>query len=200
MQVPKTLLSLSGADMTPGALSKSTLIVIDCQQEYVDGMLPLPGVAAALEEVSRLLVMARAAGTPILHIAHKGAAGGAFDRDGAGGQFARHAAPEKEESVIEKPLPNAFAKTSLAEELEKIGRKELIVCGFMTHMCVSSTVRAAMDLGYRNTVIAAASGTRDLPGVNGGGIITADVLHQASLAALADRFAIIAGSVADLPE
>jgi len=199
MLTPRTLLSLSGADMMPGALSKSTIIIIDCQKEYVDGMLPLPGVEAALDEVSLLLARARVANTPILHIAHKGAAGSAFDRDGAGGQIAAKAAPEPDEIIIEKPLPNAFTKTSLADELEKIGRQELIVCGFMTHMCISSTVRAAMDLGYRNTVVSAASGTRDLPGIDGG-IVTAETLHRASLAALADRFAIVAGSAADLPD
>jgi nicotinamidase-related amidase len=199
MTEPKTLLSLSGADMTPGALSKSTIISIDCQNEYVDGMLPLPGVTEALAEVRRLLERARSAGTPIVHIAHKGAPGGAFDRTAANGQITDAAAPIGEEMVIEKPLPNAFAKTNLADALDEIGRKELIVCGFMTHMCISSTVRAALDLGYRNTVVATAAGTRDLP-LAGGGVIDARSLHDASLAALADRFAIIAGTSDDLPD
>ncbi len=199
MAEPKTLLSLSGADMTPGALSKSTIISIDCQYEYVDGMLPLPGVTEALAEVRRLLERARSAGAPIIHIAHKGAPGGAFDRTAANGQIVDAAAPIGEEKVIEKPLPNAFAKTNLADALKEIGRKELIVCGFMTHMCISSTVRAALDLGYRNTVVASAAGTRDLPKA-GGGVIDARSLHDASLAALADRFAIIAGTSDDLPD
>lgn len=61
----------------------------------------------------------------------------------------------------------------------------------MTHMCVSSTARAALDLGYATTVAADAAATRDLPNP-AGGVIKADVLHQASLAALADRFAVVA--------
>ena len=198
MNNPKTLLSLSGADMTPGSFSKSTLIVIDCQQEYVTGMLPLPDVTEAVGEISVLLERARAAGTPIIHVAHRGAPGGAFDRSGTGGQIVEEASAKKGELVIEKGLPNAFAGTSLTEELQKIGRKELIFCGFMTHMCVSSTVRVALDLGYRNTVVAAASGPRDLPTFDGG-IVKAEDLHRASLAALADRFAIIVPRAADLP-
>ena len=60
----------------------------------------------------------------------------------------------------------------------------------MTHMCVSSTVRAALDLDYRCSVVAAACATRDLPDGTGG-VIAADQLQRAELAALADRFATV---------
>ncbi len=88
MSQPKTLLEMAGADMTPNALSDSALILIDYQMEYVTGGVPLPGVDAALAEAGRVLARARAADAPIVHIVHKGQAGGAFDLDGAGGQIA----------------------------------------------------------------------------------------------------------------
>ena len=91
--------------------------------------------------------------------------------------------------------PNAFAGTDLAAELGAPGQS-ILVAGFMTHMCVSSTVRAALDLGYPATVAADACATRDLPLIDGGVISAAD-LHAAELAALADRFAAIA-SVEDV--
>jgi nicotinamidase-related amidase len=77
------------------------------------------------------------------------------------------------------------------------GKKQLIVAGFQTHMCISSTVRAALDLGYRTTVIADAAATRDLPDPTGGPAFAAAELHRAALAGLADRFAIVA-KLADL--
>ena len=89
-----------------------------------------------------------------------------------------------------KHLPNAFAGTDLDATIRATGRKELIVAGFQTHMCVSSTVRAALDLGWRTTVVDAASATRDLPDGNGG-VVPAAALHRATLAALADRFAVV---------
>ena len=61
----------------------------------------------------------------------------------------------------------------------------------MTHMCVSSTVRAALDLGIACTVVDKACATRDLPDGEGGAV-TAPDLHRAELAALSDRFAMIA--------
>jgi nicotinamidase-related amidase len=69
----------------------------------------------------------------------------------------------------------------------------------MTHMCVSSTVRAALDRGYHTTVVAKATATRDLPDTDGG-IIPAQILQRASLAALADRFAAIVQGASDIPE
>ena len=98
-----------------------------------------------------------------------------------------------------KGLPNAFAGTTLQAEVERLGRKQLILAGFQTHMCVSATARAALDLGYRATVVASASATRDLPGI-AGGVVPAQVVHDAELAALADRFAIVAPTVDDVPD
>jgi nicotinamidase-related amidase len=191
MSKPKTLLEMAGADLTPPPLADSVLIVIDAQYEYLDGKLALPAIRPALEAIARLLARARATGAPVVHIAHKGRAGGLFDRDARGGAIIDTVQPARGEIIIEKPLPNAFAHTDLEAELKVLGRKSLVLTGFMTHMCVSSTARVALDLGYRSTVVADAAATRDLPDPLGG-VIPADALHRACLAALADRFAIIA--------
>ena len=191
MSEPMTLLAMAGAPQEPGQLADATLVMIDCQNEYVDGLLPLTGIAPALEQCAALLAKARDAGTPIIHVMHEGRAGGAFDLDGYGGQIADPASPLEGEAIVRKPLPNAFANTNLHDLLQEIGRKEIIFAGFQTHMCISSSARAALDLGYRTTVVADAVATRDLPRPDGG-VIGAVELHNASLAALADRFAIVA--------
>jgi len=191
MSEPKTLLQMAGANLEPAALSGAALVIIDAQQEYVGGKLPLTGVDPAMEKIAALLSRARAAGTTIIHILHKGKAGGAFDPDGPGHQPAPHAAPINGETIIKKSLPNAFAGTELDAALKQAGSKPLILAGFMTHMCVSSTARAALDLGYSTTVVADAVATRDLPNPSGG-VIDANTLNASSLAALSDRFAVIA--------
>ena len=196
---PKTLLQMAGADLAPSKLSDSTLVVIDAQNEYRSGALPLTGVDAAVREIAALLARARAAGVPIVHVQHKGRPGGAFDLEDERGRIMREAAPECAEAVVQKPLPNAFADTDFAERLAAAGRKQLVIAGFMTHMCVSSTARAALDHGYRVTIPAAACATRDLPAPDGGTLKAAD-LHRAALTALADRFAIIARDAAAVPD
>lgn len=191
MSEPKTLLQMAGANLEPPVLSDAALVIIDAQREYVDGKLRLTGVEPAMEKIAALLTRARAAGTTIIHILHKGKAGGAFDPDGSGYQPASHAAPIDGEAIIEKGLPNAFAGTDLDTVLKQAGSKPLILAGFMTHMCVSSTARAALDLGYSTTVVADAVATRDLPNPLGG-VIKATDLNASALAALSDRFGVIA--------
>ena len=191
MTPPRTLLQMAGAPLTPSPWDKAALVIIDAQLEYVTGALALPDVRPALAEASRVLDLARRAGAPVIHIVHHGRPGGAlFNPDGPLSGIAPEVAARAGEPVIAKSLPNAFAKTTLAATLEATGRKELVVAGFMTHMCVSATVRSALDLGYRTTVVADATATRDLPDPLGG-IVPAATVHHATLAALADRFAVV---------
>ena len=130
----------------------------------------------------------------MVHVLHRGKAGGAFDPAGPGFDPAVLLTPLEGEAVVEKALPNAYAGTDLDARLEELGNRPLIVCGFMTHMCVSSTVRAALDRGALPTVIASTTATRALPDPMGG-VVEAAQLHRAALAALADRFALIVPDV-----
>jgi nicotinamidase-related amidase len=197
-QSPQTLLEMAGGHPAPAHLSESVLVVIDAQREYVNGALPLVGIDAALKESARLLTRARAAGTPVVHVVHRGS-GKLFNPQTPFFAIAAPMAPEEGETVVEKRLPNAFAGTHLEQVLASMHRKHLIMIGFMTHMCVSATVRAALDHGYATTVVASATATRDLPDGHGG-IIPAAEIQKASLAALADRFATVVEGEAGIPK
>lgn len=196
--MPRTLLSMAGAPDAPPPLSRSAVVLIDAQREYVDGRLPLPGVAAALDEAARLLGRARQAGRPVVHVRHKGKVGGLFDPDTTAFAIAEPVMPVGAEPVVTKTLPNAFAGTELSETLNRLDVADLLVAGFMTHMCVSSTVRAATDLGYRTGMIADACATRDLPD-GAGGVVRAAEVQRSELAALADRFAVVVEDTAAVP-
>ena len=189
MAEPKTLLQLAGASTNPGPLSESALILIDCQLEYVTGALPLHRVSEALAEAGRVLALARDQGLPVYHLVHHAKPGGGlFDPEGPFAAIAPEVAPLDGEPVIVKSRPNAFAGTELGELIVKSGRRELIMVGFMTHLCVSTTARAGSERDYRCTVVADAVSTRDLPDGKGG-VLKAEDLHRAELIGLADRFA-----------
>ncbi len=197
--MPKTLRQMSGAGAAPNALATSAILMIDAQLEYVSGRVILSGVQDALAEGGRLLARARDAGRPVLHIQHKGNPGGLFDPESDNFLIAPQVAPLDGERVINKNLPNAFAGTELESAFRELGCDSLIIAGFMTHMCVSSTARAALDLGIACTVVDSACATRDLPDGRGG-VIAANDLHRIEIVALSDRFCPIAGTVDDIPD
>tara|TARA_A100001037_G_scaffold47863_1_gene39665 strand:- start:113 stop:364 length:252 start_codon:yes stop_codon:yes gene_type:complete len=73
----------------------------------------------------------------------------------------------------------------------------LIIAGIMTHMCVSTTARAALDLCIPCSVVTGAYATRDLPDAEGG-VVRGRDLHRMELVALSGRFCPIAQSVNDI--
>jgi nicotinamidase-related amidase len=195
INLPKSLLQIAGASLAPSPLDRSALVMIDPQLEYLTGAIPLSGIDAAIVEAKRLLKLARNHGMPIFHVVHHGRPGAAaFDPQGQYVNIIPDLAPESGETIVIKALPNAFAGTELQRSIERTGRKELIIAGFATHMCVSTTTRAALDLGFRSTIVAHATATRDLPSTSGG-VVLAQQLQEATLAALADRFAIVVRNV-----
>ena len=190
-----TLLQHAGAIAYVADWTKSVIVVIDAQNDYLDGSLPLSGVEDAIGEITRLLEMARADGVPVVHIVHHSDAGSSLFAAGSrGAEIIPAVAPAEGEPVIAKSFPNAFNGTGLQEALAEIasrtGRSDLILVGFMTHMCISATARAALDLGLKATVIASATATRALPDPVGGDI-PAETVHRTALAEIADRAATV---------
>ena len=197
MPKPTTLRNIVGLPDTPPALADSALVLIDCQNTYREGIMALSGVEAALDEAARLLAVARKLGIPVFHIQHDAGPGSPYDIRQPIGAIADKVAPAPGEPVIVKNYPNSFVGTDLEAQLKATGRNNVVFAGFMTHMCVNSTTRGAFNLGFAPTVVAAATATRDLPGIDGQ-VVSADALQRASLAALSDLFAVVVTNAASL--
>lgn len=192
-----TLFQLTGSEHPAAQWRDAVLVIIDAQNEYRIGDMVLPNVGPATEQIERLLAAARLHGSPVAHIRHIGVPGYLFDPEGPRGQIFDELTPVAGEAVIDKPLPNSFAGSTLQDFIKETGRTSLIVCGFMTHMCVSATVRAAKDLGYQSTVVADACATRTLPGLKSEHL-DAQTLHEMELVALSDFFAYVVKDAAAL--
>ncbi|MEI8378244.1 MAG: cysteine hydrolase family protein [bacterium] len=189
--LPKTLRELSGRNSTPETLEKSVILVIDAQKEYTEGALPLFEIDKSIDALAKFLNRARAKNTPIIHIVHTGGVNGKiFNPDGPFFEIIDKVKPTEGEIIIEKKFPSSFTGTTLEETLKKIGKKDLIITGYMTHMCVNSTTREATEKGYNCTIISELTTTRDLPDGKGG-IISAENVKKVNLASLADSFAIV---------
>ena len=199
MPDPNTLRALAGLPLAPVSLSDSTLVLIDCQNTYTRGVMELEGVQQALDEAAALLDRARSAGIPVIHIQHDDGPGSLYDIGGESGAIVAQVAPRHGEPVVVKNYPNSFVQTDLDEQLKSRNASNLVLAGFMTHMCVNSTARGAFNLGYAPTVVAAATATRALPSL-GGDPVPAEAMQAASLAALADLFAVVVAVAGDIPD
>ncbi len=199
MPTVTTLRDVTGIGHQPAALGDSALVIIDCQNTYRQGVMQLVGVEPALVEVARLLERARGAGVPVFHIMHDAGPGTPYDIRAEIGQISDPVKPIAGEPVIVKTHPNSFWLTDLDERLRALGVQNLVLAGFMTHVCVNSTARGAFNLGYRATVVGDATATRDLPGVDGS-VMPAPLLKAATLAGIRDLFAVVVPAVDDLPD
>lgn len=170
---------------------KEALLIIDVQNDYFPGGAnELHGALPAEERIRALLDESRECGRPVIYMQHFNGPEDSFFHEGTPGvEISERIRPREGEKVIAKRFPNSFLQTELDAHLKTMGVERLLVCGMMTHMCVDTTVRAAMDHGYAVTLVGEACATKDL--VWNGETIPAETVQKSYLAALDGVFATV---------
>lgn len=170
---------------------KEALVIIDVQNDYFPGGAnELKHPLEAEEKILSLISESRKAGRPIVYVQHINPPDDYFFLEGSkGAEISERIKPRAGDKVIVKHYPNSFSGTDLDEYLKSLSVDTLIVCGMMTHMCVDTTVRAAMDYGYKVKLVADACATMDLS-INGE-TIPAEIVQKTFLASLDGVFATI---------
>ncbi|WP_228182353.1 isochorismatase family protein [Streptomyces anulatus] len=182
-----TLRELNGFDATPAALAGSTLILVDYQNTYTRGVMELDGWRESLDAAARLLARARAAGTGVVHVINDGGEGTPYDIRAEIGRIHPAVAPVASEPVVVKKAPDSFHGTDLGEHVPEGG--DVIIAGWMTHMCVAFTTQGAFLRGNRPTVVADACATRSLPVA--GTDLDARQVHHGALATIGDLYGVV---------
>jgi nicotinamidase-related amidase len=186
-----TMRAIHGASSVTDLTAAATaLLVIDFQLEYFEGgRLPIPDGIAALRQAQRLIRFADHHGMEVFHIQHLGPAGGPlFANDGAHVPFHPELQPGQRHHVLKKTTASSFASTDLHQRLQAHGIKTLIICGLMTHMCVSTAARDARPLGYQVIVAGDACATRDIDAWDGNGVVGHAELQRVALTEITDSF------------
>jgi nicotinamidase-related amidase len=164
------------------------LIVIDVQNEYVTGGLPIayPPVDGSLERIGAAIDAANDDGMPVVLVRHTepDPSGGLFVAGTSEWELHDVVASRPHDVVIDKTLPGSFTGTDLEAWLAARSVDSLVVVGSMTHMCVDTTSRQGMHLGLDVTVLDDATGTIDL-----GDDLPAALVHRVELGVLASGFA-----------
>jgi len=198
-----TLRQLNGFDPTPARLGQSTLVMVDFQNTYTQGVMELDGWRQAIDAAADLLARARKAGATVIHIVNDGGVGTPYDIRAEIGQIHPQVAPIEGEDIVVKTAPNALIGTKLADLLQGAGHDDVIIIGFMTHMCVLFTAEGVFLQGKKPTVVAEACATRSLPcttmqGQNLPAEVTSGQLHNSALATIADLYGVVVPTADDL--
>jgi nicotinamidase-related amidase len=173
---------------TGKAVGKRALLVIDVQNEYFTGKLPVCYPENTLPNILLAVDTAKAQDIPVVIVQHSMSAGAssAFVKGSAGWEL--HDAVKKIEPdhYVEKHLPSSFVGTDLQSWLDANGIDTVVISGYMTQFCCDTTARYAMHLGYNVEFLS--DGTATLGFENGAGKVSAEELHRAILVVQASRF------------
>jgi nicotinamidase-related amidase len=173
--------------MTTSPTPTTALLVIDVQEEYFSGSLPIefPPRTESLANIAAAIDRANATRVPVLLVRHSEPDGDdSFQRDTSAWQLRPEVADRPHDALIDKTLPGTFTGTELGDVLAARGVQHLTIVGYMTNFCCDTTARQALHLGMGVTILTDAVGVPSMPAV-GGGMVDASTLHRAALAPLA---------------
>jgi nicotinamidase-related amidase len=141
--------------MTTLVRSKSALLVIDVQNQVVEGAFNKDQIIA---NINTAVDKARSAGIPVVWVQHSD---DWMPIDSHDWQIVPELSPAEGETRVRKLYRNSFEATDLESVLEKLDVGHLYVCGAQTNNCVRFTSHGALDRGYDVTLLKDAHTTTD---------------------------------------
>jgi len=172
--------------------TRRALLVIDVQNEYFTGGLPIeyPPTGVSLPNIGRAMDAARAADVPVVVIQHSAPKGSPIFASGSPG-WALHPeiARRPHDALFEKGKASSFAGTGLGEWLSARGIDTITIAGYMTHNCDAATTFDANAAGLKVEVLSDATGS--LPYTNAAGAATAEEVHRVLTVVFQSNFAAV---------
>lgn len=174
---------------------RRALIVIDVQNEYIDGnfRIEYPATSLSLPNIERAMDFAKAQGIPVAVVQHVLPASAPIFAEGSFGVALCPSIEQRHRDfLLTKTLPSCFAGTNFDAWLRANAIDTLVVVGYMTHNCDDSTTREAMHRGYQVELLHDATGS--LPYANKAGHATAAEIHKATCVVMQSTFAAVMGT------
>lgn len=171
---------------------RRALIVVDVQNDYAGGALPIeyPAVENSLGNIGKVMDAARGAAIPVVVVQNILASNAPFMAEGSSGvAFHEVIASRKHDHYVAKKLPSAFSGTDLEKWLRQHAIDTVTVIGYMTHNCNLSTMLHAFHGGFSVEFVSDASGS--VPYENRAGRATAEEIHRVISVVLQSRFAAV---------
>lgn len=167
---------------------KRALIVVDVQNEYFTGVLPVSYPPKSFENIKTAINEAQKSDTFIVFVQHTALKedAKAFVRESYNWEFHDDIKQVTADLYIEKNHASSFVGTDLNWRLRTLGVDTVVIVGYMTQNCSDATARDASQLGYNVEFLSDANGT--LAFKNEAGEVSAEELHRSFLVAQAFGF------------
>ena len=173
---------------------RRALVVIDVQQEYFEGLLPIqyPPREESVARIREAVNAASHADAPIVLVQHELPAGAPVFGSGSA-TFQNH--PDiavyegKAAKRISKQFGSVFAGTNLDAWLRDQGIDTITLVGYMTNNCILSSAVDAEPRGFNVEVLSDATGAIDL--ANEAGSVSAQQVHETLMVLLHSNWAAV---------
>ena len=164
-------------------MTKRALLVIDVQNEYFSGGLPISYPHNHLTNILNVMDNAADADVPVVVVQHTFLTDELplFQRGTPEWKLHEEVAERPHDFYVEKNLPGSFTNTDLEDWLRKNTIDTLTIAGYMTHMCCDTTARQAVHRGFNVEFLSDATGTLALE--NDAGKVSDEELQRAILCA-----------------
>ncbi len=163
------------------------LIIIDVQNEYFTGNLPVKYPEESFKNILKVMNSAKQKEVPIVMIQHTNPSDAStFAKDSEGWKLQHQVEAIGYDILFEKTFPGSFTGTNLELWLKNHDIDTLTIGGYMTQMCCDTTSRQAFHLGFNVEFLSDATGTLDM--FNYAGYVNAEDLHRTILITQATKF------------
>ena len=176
------------------------LLVVDAQNEFSErGLRAVSNHPTAVGRIQEIVEESRRESLPIAWIQHhnKPTESRAFVPGSWGADLSEGFGPRDgngPEKLFQKDVFGAFTNTGLEQWLRASNVSEVLIVGFYSHMCVSTSAREALVRGFDVTVDLVATGACDISS-DELGFLSADEVRRTALLQLAHMGATIRGSI-----
>lgn len=172
---------------------RRALLVIDVQNEYFTGRLPIayPPVEESLRNIVLAMEAARGTGIPIVLVLHDSPADAPlFAMDSDGWRPHPALADQPADHTVHKTRASAFMGTDLGGWLDARDIDTVTVAGYMTHNCDAATIFDALHRGLDTEFLSDASGSPAYR--NAAGRASAEEIHRVFCTVFHSNFATVA--------